>query len=631
MAVETVWKLRSRGIDLTPEDGWTSRKRGCFSDAKSGQGLVVVNVMNADTIPSYRKDEIINVKVAFIPDWMNLYESEEELEEDARRNPEHGIPVNRRLGEVSAVGLRYARSKQAEDGVDKNYWDDVTDIKAVITEVSYGTIQDGEVTKREYFCCTVDTEFGPLEILQKIDKVDEAEKEKIKEGSIVFASGVILADPLIDGNENENESVDQFSEEPPLYYEYDPDGIPMVLPLACIGLNRYFAFGSEIHRYMIEKTQTGRFTWSYDHLKAYDVRHEEDICFVTEYDIDPAEKTYDFHSVVPLGNNDRSIWDARIVMQPKAPGSDYRKNFVILQRKDDRKGIAVLKLVQAGLYPSYMEDEEIRIRVTAFPGRMEYFGTEEELFESLRDEDGEPIDTIADGLVVPTVFFRTHDIENKEEEDFSDDNVHLVRGVVTDILPGRIPTLYGNETHFLRCYIRTEFGEMEILHTEDMIPEDQRKNMKPGSIVYGVFRLYGNPAFAEYEYGVIGNEENNLRKLREVLVTGAAEEMYEILDEDAEITFDGDEEPASKGRSGVIDYLKLFYALTESYSSADLAIIDKVKVDGHQTMLPGRKCIAFAEAAGGEYTSLWCIDNNEEGNIVRITYGKCNGYEVKGV
>lgn len=155
--------------------------------------------------------------------------------------------------------------------------------------------------------------------------------------------------------------------------------------------------------------------------------------------------------------------------------------------------------------------------------------------------------------------------------------------------------------------------------------------MKPGSIVYGAFRLYGNPAFAEYEYGVIGNEENNLRKLREVLVTGAAEEMYEILDEDAEITFDGDEEPASKGRSGVIDYLKLFYALTESYSSADLAIIDKVNVDGHQTMLPGRKCIAFAEAAGGEYTSLWCIDNNEGGNIVRITYGKCNGYEVKGV
>ena len=379
----------------------------------------------------------------------------------------------------------------------------------------------------------------------------------------------------------------------------------------------------------MEGTRSGRPAWSYDHKKAYDVRHEDDICYVTEYDVDHEHGSMEHHSTIPLGNSDRSVWYALIAMQPKVSGFDYRKHFVILRRKDNGNGIAVLKLVQAGLYPSYMEDEEIRIRVTAFPCNMEYFASEEELMESFRDEKGDPILTPVDGLVLPAVFFMNHDEEHGHEQNFNDENVNLIRGVVTDILPGRIPTIYGNEAHFIRCYINTEFGELEILHTEEMITEEQRKNMNPGAIVHGAFRLYGNPAFGEYEYGIIGNEENNLRKLREVLVTGAAEELFEILDEDAEVVFDGETGPALKGREEVIKYIKAAYYLTEPCSSADMATVDKVDVDGQHTMLPGRRCIAFAEAEGGGYKYVWFIENNDAGDIIRITFGLSDGYGLK--
>lgn len=755
---KAVWELRSRGIDLTPEDGVAAEKRGCFSDAKTGRGLVVVNLVNADVIPSYRKDEIIKMQVAFFPDWLSYYDSEEDIKRDADQNPDRAIRLQRELGEVSAVGLRFARSRQADEDIDKVRWEAVTDVKAVIKKVSFESTQISEVTKGEYVRCTVDTEFGPLEIVHGIDMVAEEEREKIKEGNIVFATGIISADPAIYEYENgivkdeannfklmcdvfeggdperlravladdavyasefaedafegpdaildrirfvqENSSryfagmgtiisvdegegeapaeegqrcivlsakqegnyesaaflemneegeivristsadprlhfrVDPPLEEVPTLYEYDPDGISVTPTFAGIGLDRYFAFGSEMDRFLQEETRTGKLTWSYDHNKAYDVRHENDICYITEYDADHERKRFLIHSEIPLGNSDRSIWDALIAMQPKVSDPDYRKQFVVLRRKTDGKGIAVLKLVEAGLYPSYMEDEEIRIRVTAFPHRMEYFGTEEEMEKSMRREDGSPIDLVADGVIMPIAFFGNHteahrNDAQRQDRDFDDDHVNIVRGVVKEILPGRIPTLYGNETHFVKCYISTHFGEMEILHTEEMISGEQRKNMKPGAIVYGAFGLYGNPAFGEYEYGVVGNEENDLRKLREVLVTGDAEELFEILDDDAEIAFDGEEEPGVKGRRDVIRYLQNSYDLIETRSSADMATVEKVDVDGRRTMLPGRRCIAFAEAAGEAYTSIWSIETNDEGNIVRITYGLCDGYGLK--
>ena len=244
-------------------------------------------------------------------------------------------------------------------------------------------------------------------------------------------------------------------------------------------------------------------------------------------------------------------------------------------------------------------------------------------------KDGRVAGFIPNGMVMPIMFFENHDLAQNHETDYSDDNINLVRGIVTDIRPGRIPTLYDHETHFIRCYIKTEFGEMEILHTEEMIPEELRKNMKPGAIVYGAFQLYGNPAFAEYENGVVANEENNLRKLREVLVTGTADEMLEILAEDAEIAFDGEENPGVKGWSEVIQYLKDAYELIDTISSADLATVDRVDLDGHQTMLPGKRCIAFAEVAGEEYTSVWFIENNDDGLITRIIYGRGTGYGLK--
>ena len=46
----TVWELRSRGIDLSTGEYFDAEKRCCFSDAKTGQGLVVVNIINADVI-----------------------------------------------------------------------------------------------------------------------------------------------------------------------------------------------------------------------------------------------------------------------------------------------------------------------------------------------------------------------------------------------------------------------------------------------------------------------------------------------------------------------------------------------------------------------------------------------------
>ena len=66
---------------------------------------------------------------------------------------------------------------------------------------------------------------------------------------------------------------------------------------------------------------------------------------------------------------------------------------------------------------------------------------------------------------------------------------------------------------FIRCCADTQYGPIEFDHTIDQVDEDQRKNIKVGSVVSGICILSGDVAINEYENGAVKDLKHDLMLL----------------------------------------------------------------------------------------------------------------------
>ena len=196
------------------------------------------------------------------------------------------------------------------------------------------------------------------------------------------------------------------------------------------------------------------------------------------------------------------IWTGRLSsVNINKKDADKLERRVVLNREDG-SGMAVINIVNADVLPSFDEGEPVALQMIAFAVDVHYYANENQYADAQPTMRNGHKMLLAEGTVFPSGLLQNHNPDSKDfqKNDWMDDHV-LIRGTVKEIQEGQFKLDDVEETPFLKITIETDFGPLQICHTVEQVPEEERANMKPGSIVSGVFVLSGNAAIYEYENG----------------------------------------------------------------------------------------------------------------------------------
>lgn len=329
----------------------------------------------------------------------------------------------------------------------------------------------------------------------------------------------------------------------------------------------------------------------------------------------------------------RCIWNARLAaaadVTPK--NADVTERRCILARQEDGNGMAIVNIVNADVLPSFLPDDPIALQMIAFPVSIEYFENEGAYADSQEKWRGAKKWLLADGTLFPSGFMFNHDPGRPEEEknDALDDHM-LLRGTVKNLYHGILQ--FGEKKHngFIRCMIDTQYGELELVHTYEQVPEKLRGNIKKGSIVSGIFVLSGDAAIYDYQAGFIKDEEHHLRALRYNFVKGEAERMRYILAEDAVYTSQATGKEIH-GSDAVIEHFQDVHGANAHYFAhmATIVSVDGSSTEGALKYHANKRCVVLAANREDNYESIVFIDLNADNRIARIELSTNGRYRFR--
>lgn len=363
------------------------------------------------------------------------------------------------------------------------------------------------------------------------------------------------------------------------------------------------------------KPITGYYGYPYINMNLGDAE------FIARTEIDATDGSchvigFDTHS---SGN---CVWKARINGLTNPKEAEKTQCRCILKRSEDGCGMAVVNIINADVLPSFLDDEEITLQMIAFALTIDYYPDEDAYADSQPDwEDGKKW-LIADGSIFPTGFMNNHDAQNPEcEKDPRMDDYNLIRGTVKNVYWGVTEIGENKYNTYIRTVIETQFGDLELIHTEEQVNELQRKYIKKGCVVNGVFILSGDAAIYEYQKGYVLDEEHDLRALRYSLIAAEAERLRSIFCDDA--VYISDESHAEyRGKEAVIERLSIVKKNTKCHYHAQMATVTSVDADADGGIAAeyakGKRCVVLSEEELNNFTAIAFIDTDEKNMIKKL-------------
>lgn len=328
----------------------------------------------------------------------------------------------------------------------------------------------------------------------------------------------------------------------------------------------------------------------------------------------------------------KSVWECRVFGDNPTPaGFDPLQRRCLLTPKDSNDGMAIVNIVNSEVLPSYLEDDLIKLQVVAFPVLINYFADEQSYtnYQSTVREGAKRV-IISNGTIFPSGYLLNRDPRRSEnEKDFGLDDHVLIHGTVKKCYAGKTVIKDKELTRFVRCIIDTHFGELELIHQYKMVSNDQRGNMHEGATVSAICVLSGDAAIYEYEDGIILDEENNLRLLRNCLLLGDADRLRMVLDKNCVFHIDTTGQSLS-GADRVVDHCctvneaireqEKFYIYLATISSLG----ESEEEDTPPLYGPGKRCLILASGETTHYESIAFLDLDHLGRINQINLS-CDG------
>ncbi len=191
-----VWEMIHSGIDITPKDTSKLEKVIMFNKADTHGGLLPVQLITADVLPSFRKGDKVKMQVVALPLEISYYADEEDYAaaQPSDKNGKKWLLAN---GSLAALSFLYNHAPgRYEQG--KEYDTDVhVQFTATVKKLYHGTFEMEGEAHNTFIRCIVDTEYGELEFDHTVDQVSEDLRNNIHVGAVISGTCILSGDVAI--------------------------------------------------------------------------------------------------------------------------------------------------------------------------------------------------------------------------------------------------------------------------------------------------------------------------------------------------------------------------------------------------------------------------------------------------
>ena len=298
----------------------------------------------------------------------------------------------------------------------------------------------------------------------------------------------------------------------------------------------------------------------------------------------------------------------------------HLKRHLMVKGAGGQQALLVINLMMPDVLPGFTENETVRMQVIGFPQHIKLYTDEDEYFEDQEvwKFNGEKLG-LADGFIMPNGFLHNHDPERADEEtDPEDDCLHLLRGIITGVYWGKLKFEGETLEHcFIRTYVNTRYGELQLVHSLDQIPKEQLDLLKPGNIISCLVYLSGDVAIDEYANGIVLDADHNYSLMAYTIEGGDPERLRKVLEDDC-IYRAGTTGEEYHGADSIISQIKYVQANTSiEYRVLKAHILDEQN-GVPDTESEGTRCLLLCDGDKTNIIAVCIVETNESGKIQRI-------------
>ena len=196
-----VWDVLLSGMDLQPKDADPLTRRVMVKRASDGGGMAVVNLVNADVLPSFLENDRVKMQMVAFPEDIHYYSDEDAYAKDQPETP-NGKKWLLAEGSMMASGLLINHSPDNPENDKDHYSDNFMLTRGTVKRIHHGIVQFGEEKIPSYVSTIIETEHGDLEIVHALEQVEEAERAHMKVGATVSGVFILSGDVAIYEYEN---------------------------------------------------------------------------------------------------------------------------------------------------------------------------------------------------------------------------------------------------------------------------------------------------------------------------------------------------------------------------------------------------------------------------------------------
>lgn len=191
----SVWMVRLCEMNINKKDADLLEKRVVVK-RMNGEGMAVVNLVNADVLPSFMDNDVVRMQMVAFPDVIEYYKDEDDY---VNQQPDSKDGHKWLIGEGSVIptGMLRNRNPESEEFGKDDRIDDITAIRGTVRKLFWGKIEFEGESHNAYIKCIIDTEFGELEIVHTVEQVKEELQDNIDIGATVLMYGTLSGDVAI--------------------------------------------------------------------------------------------------------------------------------------------------------------------------------------------------------------------------------------------------------------------------------------------------------------------------------------------------------------------------------------------------------------------------------------------------
>ncbi len=324
------------------------------------------------------------------------------------------------------------------------------------------------------------------------------------------------------------------------------------------------------------------------------------------------------------------VWDlihSGIDITPK--DASKLERVAMFNRADTHGGLLPIEVISADILPSLMKDDKVTMQVVALPLEINYYANEDEYAKAQPSDENGKKWLMATGSMAAISFLYNHDPGRYEQgKDYETDRYVQFIAIVKKLYHGIFEMNGEKHNAFIRCFVDTEYGELEFDHTLEQVPEKLRDNIRVGAVISGTCILSGDVAIKEYDEGIVRDFEHNLKLLRYTISKGDPERLASVLADNVVYETDTYDKKYVGAREIIERFIYVHNNRDSEYTTyyATVAATDEDDME----YPVGTRCIILANGeTEDDYESIAFIDVNDNGMISRIKISRDSRYRFR--